>query len=103
MNTKRGKLDVINKILDVILNIRDINPTNLIFRANLSPKMFIDYKKELIKKKFIKEIIIPKGHIKGRRHKEESKSFKLTKKGREYLQFYRKLTAFKEEYGLNDK
>lgn len=103
-NKKRTKFDVINKICEVISDIRNVSPTNLIFRANLSPEMLKDYKTELIEKGFIKEKIIPKGTItrKGK-SKKESNSFIVTSKGFEYMKFYEKLTAFKEKYGLNER
>ncbi len=50
MNKIREKLDIINKICEVISDIRNITPTNLMFRANLSLGMFKDYKKNLLKK-----------------------------------------------------
>jgi len=103
MKKNRTRFDVINKICEVILNIRDITPTNLIFKANLSPQMFNGYKKELIKKGFIKEKIIPKGTmIRKGELKKDINSFELTNKGREYLDFYKKLIIFKEKYGLDD-
>jgi len=102
MNKIREKLDIINKICEVISDIRNITPTNLMFRANLSLGMFKDYKKELIEKGFIKESIILKGEISnGRKARQDTVSFKLTNKGLEYLKFYEKLTTFKEKYGLN--
>jgi len=100
----RTKLGIINKICEVILNMRNISPTNLMFRANLSPQMLKDYKQELIEKKFIKEIFLPKGSIsKGRKIRKDTISFKLTEKGIEYLEFYKKLTTFKEKYGLIER
>jgi len=103
MKKHRTKLDVINKICEIILNIKNITPTNLIFKANLSPQMFKGYKKELIEKGFIKEIILPKGiMIRKGKLKKDTRSFKLTDKGIEYLGFYKKLTAFKEKYGLDE-
>ena len=104
MNKIREKLDIINKICEVISDIRNITPTNLMFRANLCPKMLKDYKKELLEKGFIKEIMLPKGAItNGRKARQDTVSFKLTNKGFEYLKFYEKLTTFKEKYGLNEE
>ena len=100
----REKLDIINKICEVISNIRNIHPTSLMFRANLSPETFKDYRKELLEKKFIKEIRLPKGSlVNGRKTRKDLVSFKLTEKGVEYMKFYEKLTTFKEKYGLDEK
>lgn len=102
MKTHRTKIEIINKILDVILNIKNISINKFMIKANLSPQGYKYYKKELINKGFIKEIIMPKGNVNGRYHKKESKFFEITNKGREYLDFYKKFVAFKEKYDLNN-
>ena len=101
MKSRRERLNTINDMLEVISNNKNIGSTNITKKANLYTNGWGGYKKELIKKGFIKEIILPKGNVKGRYHKKESKTFEITNKGREYLKFYKKLTDFKEKFGLN--
>ena len=90
MAKKRERLEVIRDILESIRQNRQIKPTRLLYSSNLSPQMFKDYINELISKDFIKLDI----------DKEDKKTFSLTKKGMEFLQEYRVIRNFIENFGL---
>lgn len=90
MVKKRERLDIIRDILKVIRGNRQIKPTRLLYASNLSPQMFKEYINELISKDFIKLDI----------DKKEKKTFSLTKKGNEFLQEYRIIENFVENFGL---
>lgn len=90
MSKKRERLEVIRDILKVIQNSRRIKPTRLLYASNLSPQMFKDYVDELIKKKFIQSEDDGRG----------KKTFFLTRKGNEFLQEYRVIENFVENFGL---
>jgi len=90
MTKKRERLAVIKDILLVIKENREIGPTRLLYASNLSPQMFKGYIDELITKKFI----ILKTDEKGK------KFFSLTKKGHDFLQEYRIIENFIENFGL---
>lgn len=90
MGKKRERLEVIRDILDSIRKNRSIKPTRLLYASNLSPQMFKEYINELISKKFIKIDI----------DKKEKKTFSLTKKGYEFLQEYKVIESFVENFGL---
>ena len=90
MNRKRERLDIIKDILKAIRENRSIKPTRLLYASNLSPQMFKGYINELITKKFIKLDIDEK----------EKKTFSLTKKGHDFLQEYRVIEDFVENFGL---
>lgn len=90
MVRKRERLDIIKDILKVIRENRQIKPTRLLYASNLSPQMFKDYINELISKDFIKLDI----------DKKEKKTFSLTKKGNEFLQEYKVIENFIENFGL---
>jgi len=90
MAKKRERLEVIRDILGSIRNNRKIKPTRLLYASNLSPQMFKDYIDELIKKSFIKLEIDEK----------EKKFFLLTKKGNDFLEEYRIVENFVENFGL---
>jgi len=90
MGKKRERLEVIKDILKVIQNSREIKPTRLLYASNLSPQMFKDYVNELIQKKFIQSEDDGKG----------KKTFHLTKKGNEFLQEYKVIENFVENFGL---
>ena len=90
MGKKRERLEVIRDILKVIQNSRQIKPTRLLYASNLSPQMFKDYVDELINKKFIQTEDDGKG----------KKTFSLTKKGNEFLQEYKVIENFVENFGL---
>jgi len=90
MARKRERLDVIRDILLAIRNNRNIKPTRLLYASNLSPQMFKEYINELIEKQFIKLDI----------DKKEKKTFSLTSKGNEFLQEYKIIENFVENFGL---
>ncbi len=90
MTRKRERLEVIKDILRAIMQNRQIKPTRLLYASNLSPQMFKEYINELISKGFIGLDI----------DKKEKKTFSLTKKGQEFLQEYRIIENFVENFGL---
>lgn len=90
MVKKRERLDIIKDILKVIRENRQIKPTRLLYASNLSPQMFREYINELISKGFIKLDI----------DKKEKKTFSITKKGNEFLQEYKVIENFVENFGL---
>ena len=90
MTRKRERLNVIRDILKAIRENRQIKPTRLLYASNLSPQMFKEYVNELISKKFINLDIDEK----------EKKTFSLTKKGQEFLQEYKVIENFVENFGL---
>jgi len=87
---KRERLDVIRDILKTIRESRQIKPTRLLYASNLSPQMFKEYVNELLSKKFIKLDIDSK----------EKKTFSITKKGQDFLQEYKVIENFIENFGL---
>ena len=87
---KRERLEVIRDILQAIKDNRQIKPTRLLYASNLSPQMFKEYINELISKKFIKLDIDEK----------EKKTFSLAKKGQDFLQEYKLIENFIENFGL---
>jgi len=90
MSKKRERLEVIRDILKVIRQSRSIKPTRLLFASNLSPQMFKDYINELIAKGFIKLEL----------GENDKKTFLLTKKGNDFLEQYRMIEDFVENFGL---
>jgi len=90
MAKKRERLEVIRDILEAVKNTRKIKPTRLLYSSNLSPQMFKDYINELVKKDFIKIEI----------DKKDKKTFSLTKKGFDFLQEYKIIENFVENFGL---
>ena len=90
MAKKRERLDVIKDILEAIRENRQIKPTRLLYASNLSPQMFKEYINELISKEFIKLDI----------DKKDKKTFSLTEKGYNFLQEYRIIENFIENFGL---
>lgn len=88
---KRDRLEVIFDILNIIVNKNNsIKPTPLLRYSNLSTQSFNDYYSELIQKEFIKEIIDKKG----------KKFITLTDKGFKYLEKYKTIIGFINEFEL---
>jgi predicted transcriptional regulator len=87
---KRGRLEIIRDILRIIQdNKNSIKPTPLLRRSNISSSKFKEYFMELIKKDFIKEI-----------NSKDGKKIILTNKGFQYLEKYKTIIHFIEEFEL---
>ncbi len=96
MTRKRERLEVIKDVLESVRANRKIKPTRLLYASNLSPQMFKEYISELIEKEFIKlEIDDDKKSA-----KQEKRFFVLTKKGFEFLQEYKIIEGFVQNFGL---
>jgi len=90
MNRKRGRLEIIHAILSAIKeNGKYAKPTHILYKSNLSHKMFMEYLAELLKSNFIEEV------MEGGKRK-----YSLTVKGYKYLEDYGKIRSFLESYGL---
>ena len=90
MAKKRERLQVIKDILRSIRENRQIKPTRLLYASNLSPQMFKEYVNELMKK----------GFIQMQEDKKGKKFFSITNKGNDFLQEYRVIENFIENFGL---
>lgn len=91
MNKKRDRLAVIYDILDIIRQHHNsMKITPLLRCANLSSNGFSEYYIELISKEFVKEII----------DKDGKKYVTLTDKGFKYLEKYKLISGFIEEFEL---
>lgn len=89
---KRERLEVIKDILRVIRESRKIKPTRLLYSSNLSPQMFKEYINELLTKGFIK-VDVEEGD-------ESKKLFTITKKGNDFLEQYKTIENFIQNFGL---
>ena len=88
---KRIKLEIIRDILKTIQNNNNfIKPTPLLRKSNLSSQRFFEYINILLEKRFVKEIT----------NKKEKKYIILTDKGMKYLERYKSIINFIEEFEL---
>jgi predicted transcriptional regulator len=88
---KRGKLEIIQDILKKIQeNHNSIKPTPLLRRSNLSSSRFKEYYLELIEKGFVKE----------ETNKTHEKIISLTDKGFKFLEKYKAIVSFIDEFDL---
>jgi len=88
---KRGRLEIIKDILRTIQDNRNsIKHTPLLRKSNISTTKFKEYFKELIEKGFVKEIIGNSGQ----------KTIALTQKGFDFLERYKTIVNFIEEFEL---
>lgn len=91
MSKKRDRLSVIYDLLSTIMkNNNSIKPTPLLRYSNLSSQSFSDYMGELLSKGFVKEIY----------DKKKRKFITLTDKGFKYLEKYKMILGFIEEFEL---
>lgn len=88
---KRDRLKVIYDILKIIKdNHNSIKPTPLLRYSNLSTNSFNEYMKELVENEFVKQVVDKKG----------KNAITLTDKGFQYLDKYRVIVGFIEDFGL---
>lgn len=88
---KRDRLEVIHDILTIIKDHNNsIKPTPLLRYSNLSFNSFKEYEEELLGKKLIK-----KGS-----DKKDKTSYSLTDKGFKYIQEYKIILNFIDEFEL---
>ncbi len=88
---KRDKLEIIKDILKVIKDNRNhIKMTPLLRKSNLSSKRFAKYKEELLKRELIKEV----------ENKKSGRKIIITEKGMAFLEKYRVIINFVEEFNL---
>ncbi len=91
MTKKRDRLEIIYSFLKIIQeHSNSIKPTPLLRKSNLSSQRFNEYFEELLSKGFVKEIVEKKG----------KKFITLTDKGFEYLEKYKGILGFIEEFEL---
>lgn len=87
---KRNRLEIIRDILKTISENRNfIKITPLLRRSNISSMKFKEYFSELLGKNFIKEI-----------NTKDGKRISLTDKGFQYLEKYKTIVGFIEEFEL---
>jgi len=88
---KRGKLEIMRDILIIIHSNKNlIKPTPLLRKSNMSSIRFKEYYSILLERRLIQEITDKKG----------DKYVVLTEKGFRFLEKYRTITAFIEEFEL---
>ncbi|MDD5133507.1 MAG: winged helix-turn-helix domain-containing protein [Candidatus Nanoarchaeia archaeon] len=88
---KRGKLEITKDILEIIYNNKNsIKPTPLLRKSNLSSTRFKEYYTNLLEKGFIQELT----------DKDGTKYITLTEKGFRFLEKYKAITTFIDEFEL---
>ena len=88
--SKRGKLEIIRDILEIIQKSRNkIKPTPLMRQSNLSTARFNEYFAEMLEKGFVKKM-----------NSDEGKFIILTEKGFRFIERYRSIVHFIEEFDL---
>ena len=89
--TKRGKLEIRRDILNIIRdNKNSIKPTPLLRKSKLSSNVFQGYYSELIEKSLIQEVT----------SKNQETYVNLTEKGFRFLERYKAIVDFIEEFEL---
>jgi predicted transcriptional regulator len=88
---KRERLQVIYDILKTVSEHRNsIKPTPLLRKSQLSSSSFSEYYSELVSKGFVKEVVDEEGQ----------RYITLTDKGFTYLEKYRMIRGFIDEFEL---
>jgi predicted transcriptional regulator len=88
-----GKRERLEVIFDILRTVRDhqnkIKPTKLLHSSNLSPQMFKEYMQEMLDKGFVAEL-----NAEGKKH------YSLTDKGFAFLEQYKTIVKFIDDFGL---
>lgn len=88
---KRDRLEVIFDILDIVRSKNNsIKPTPLLRFSNLSTNSFKEYYSDLLKKDLLREVLDEKNR----------KYITLTDKGFRYLEKYKGIVSFIDEFDL---
>jgi predicted transcriptional regulator len=91
MAKKRDRLEIIYSILSIIQKQKNsIRPTPLLRYSNVSSQRFAEYYEELITKGFVRENI----------DKSDRKYISLTDKGFMFLEKYKLILGFIDEFDL---
>ena len=87
---KRNKLEIIQDMLSIInSNHNSIKSTPLLRQSNVSTKRFKEYFNELLEKNFIKKTTF-----------KNNKFISLTNKGFKFLEKYKTIVSFIDEFEL---
>jgi len=88
--TKRNRLEILRDILGIVQNNNGIKPTPLLRQSNISSTRFKKYFNEITEKKFVKEVRGSRGE----------KLIVLTGNGNKFLEKYKTIVSFIEEFEL---
>jgi len=103
-NRKREKLEIIKDILRTTLLNKNIRATQLLYKSNLSPKMFKYYTTLLINRNLIECNVHPgRTNLNKKEITKKYRIFKLTELGRQCLEDYKAVEMFLKKYGLNEE
>lgn len=87
---KRERLEIIKEILEIVRDYHSIRKTPLLRKSNLSSQGFTEYFQELTLKGFITEGF----------NKEGKKVYSISEKGFRYLEKYKTIIGFIDEFEL---
>ena len=89
---RRDRLQIIHDILNAVREKNGkIGPTNILYKSNLSNKMFLEYMDELLQKQLLMENV-----------KKGKKMYSLTENGFAYLEKYSTIVEFTDSFGLSE-
>jgi len=91
MNARRSKISILVDILRLILRKNNkAKPTHILYGANLSHLRLKKYLGLLLENQFIEEFA-----------ESEHKFYRVTTKGLEFMQEFRKVQQFSEAFGIS--
>lgn len=87
---KRGRLEIMRDALNIIRENRNfIKPTVLLRKSKMSSSRFKEFYAEILQKGFINEV-----------HRKDERFIELTPKGYKFLERYKTIMYFLEEFDL---
>ncbi len=88
---RRGKLEIIRDVMEIIRDNHSIRPTPLLRKSGISSSRFRLYYDELLDNGFVQETLVDK---------KGNKKITLTEKGFRFLEKYKTIAEFIDEFDL---
>jgi predicted transcriptional regulator len=89
---KRNRIDIIEKMLSLISEKKNIKPTHLMYKSNLSHVQMKGYLEELVKKNFITKTF----------NNKNNSYISITENGIKFLEKIREMREFESAFGLEN-
>ena len=89
---KRNRIDIIENMLSLISEKKNIKPTHLMYKSNLSHVQMKGYLEELVKKNFITKTLNDKNNS----------YISITENGIKFLEKIREMREFESAFGLEN-
>jgi len=89
---RRNRIDIVENILFLLSSNKNMKPTHLMYKANLSNVQMKGYLEELVRKSFISKSISDKNNS----------YLSITEQGKKFLEKINEMKEFEKTFGLEE-